>query len=1088
MVTRKTTVLGHMSFSLFTAGILLYSLLVKAEITLDGTMGPQGNLPGPEYQITENLGSRNGANLFHSFGQFNLNAAERATFSGSAGIENVISRVTGGSPSSIDGQLRSTIPGADLYFLNPAGVIFGSNASLDLMGSFHVSTADVLQFQGDVAFTSMPSPRDQLLSSSPPESFGFVRDNPAGISLHGSQLMLPNGETLSIVGGDVEITSGIRGQDVVGSDIQAPEGRIDLASIGGNTVVRPVTGDLIVTPIDIKVNVGVGDLSVNGGSSIQASGAGGEGIFVRGGTFTLAENANVGTVINTPGKGGDISVQTTGNVKLDSGAITTITLGDGDAGNFELISGGDFQLDNQAKLLTMTGTENSAFGVGSGSSGYISVSVTGQVVVNSGSSIESRTYGPGNGSSVIIRSEGIVLDGFSASGQSGIFSNSIDPMPNSQATVLESGDAGRIDVFANELMITNGAQISAATGTTGNAGQIRTEVSSIVIEGMGNNFQSSIATNSQNGTAKGGNGGELEIRADKINIRNGGQISAQTIGGGRGGNITIEGASLVSVDGVNQVFLGNSSVTVPSRISATTIGGVKDPERRESARAGNITISSNKLTVSEGAQIDVVTRGMGRGGDLFIDVANDVTIRGSWLDSASSLAASTISGSGDAGSVTVKTNKLQVVDGGKIEAASFGVGAGGLVAISANDVRVDGVGFLVLNGIQHKSASLIGNSSGPLPTSTQLPNDFGPPGRISINTNHLKVTNGGQIVTTNMGSIKRNPDSISLICESAGDICITAKNVLISGESQGFFSILESGTRGSGDGGQINLVADNLEIRDKAQVASDTTFSGIGGDISIEARSIHLSNESGISSRSGGVLPDAGQSGNIFVTAHENLILSNKSEITVGTTRANAGSLEINTSGLLRLSKASKITTSVADGQGNGGNINLTPGLLILDNSQIIAKAKAGSGGEININNNIPFLRSGNSLIEASSDTGQDGRVNTNVPERSLSGSLSGLSEKALDASEHLVDRCAVRSPDSLGSFVIQGPEGFPAGPMDFSFLTPVDSQQSQFFTRETDHLEDNPSIDPLFIRSTNLSEPVDLYPSNVVNPCEIRL
>ena len=1087
-MTRKANVLNRYSFSLFVTSVLFHSLFVKAEITLDGTMGPQGNLAGPDYQITENLGSRNGANLFHSFGQFNLNAAERATFSGSAGIENVISRVTGGSPSSIDGQLRSTIPGADLYFLNPAGVMFGPNASLDLMGSFHVSTADVLQFQDNVGFTSMPSLRDQLLSSSPPESFGFARENPGGISLHGSQLMLPNGETLSIVGGDVEITSGIRGQNVVGSDIQAPEGRIDLVSVGGNTVIRPVVGDLVVAPIDPTVNVGVGDLSVNGGSSIQASGAGGEGIFVRGGNFRLAENANVGTVINTPGKGGDISVKTTGDVKLDGGAITTITLGDGDAGNFELISGGDFQLDNQAKLLTTTGTENPAFGVGSGSGGYISVSVTGQVVANSGSSIESLTYGPGNGSTVTIRSDGIVLDGFSASGQSGIFSNSIDPIPNSQNVVLGSGDAGKIDLFANELMITNGAQISAATGTKGNAGQVVIEVNSLLIDGMGNNQQSSITANSQIGTVIGGNAGNIKIKADAINLRNGGQIAAQTIGGGRGGDIAIEGASIVSVDGVNQGFTENGLVTAPSRISAATIGGVKDPDRRESARAGNITISSNKLSVSEGAQIDVVTRGMGRGGDLFIDVANDVTIRGSWLDSASSLAASTISGSGDAGSVTVKTNKLQVVDGGKIEAASFGVGAGGLVAISANDVRVDGVGFLVLNGIQHKSASLIGNSSGPLPTSTQLPNDFGPPGRISINTNHLKVTNGGQIVTTNMGSIKRNPDSISLICESAGDICITAKNVLISGESQGFFSILESGTRGSGDGGQINLVADNLEIRDKAQVASDTTFSGIGGDISIEARSIHLSNESGISSRSGGVLPDAGQSGNIFVTAHENLILSNKSEITVGTTRANAGSLEINTSGLLRLSKASKITTSVADGQGNGGNINLTPGLLILDNSQIIAKAKAGSGGEININNSIPFLRSGNSIIDASSDTGQDGRVNTNVPERSVSGSLSGLSEKALDASEHLVDRCAVRSPDSLGSFVLQGAEGFPAGPMDFSVLIPMDSQRSHSINTNTGNLENNLPTDPFFIRSTNLSEPVDLYLSNVVNPCEIRL
>ncbi|MEE9423869.1 MAG: filamentous hemagglutinin N-terminal domain-containing protein, partial [Methylococcales bacterium] len=90
-----------------------------SEVTLDGSLGQSGALSGPNFQITENLGHRVGSNLFHSFGSFNLTRAESATFSGSSGINNVISRVTGGSPSSINGALRSTIPNANLYFLNP---------------------------------------------------------------------------------------------------------------------------------------------------------------------------------------------------------------------------------------------------------------------------------------------------------------------------------------------------------------------------------------------------------------------------------------------------------------------------------------------------------------------------------------------------------------------------------------------------------------------------------------------------------------------------------------------------------------------------------------------------------------------------------------------------------------------------------------------------------------------------------------------------------------------------------------------------------------------------------------------------------
>jgi filamentous hemagglutinin family protein len=107
------------------AGLLLtvttfFSPFAQSEITLDGSMGATGSLAGPDYQITEDLGQRAGSNLFHSFGQFNINSAESATFSGSAGIKNVISRVTGGQASIIDGAFNSTIPGANVYFLNPS--------------------------------------------------------------------------------------------------------------------------------------------------------------------------------------------------------------------------------------------------------------------------------------------------------------------------------------------------------------------------------------------------------------------------------------------------------------------------------------------------------------------------------------------------------------------------------------------------------------------------------------------------------------------------------------------------------------------------------------------------------------------------------------------------------------------------------------------------------------------------------------------------------------------------------------------------------------------------------------------------------
>ncbi|MCK5921617.1 MAG: filamentous hemagglutinin N-terminal domain-containing protein, partial [Methylococcales bacterium] len=90
--------------------ISLFATPLCSEVTLDGSIGPAQNLSGPDYQIEENLGQRTGGNLFHSFGRFNLGKTESATFNGSPDIQNVISRVTGGQTSTIDGLLKSTIP------------------------------------------------------------------------------------------------------------------------------------------------------------------------------------------------------------------------------------------------------------------------------------------------------------------------------------------------------------------------------------------------------------------------------------------------------------------------------------------------------------------------------------------------------------------------------------------------------------------------------------------------------------------------------------------------------------------------------------------------------------------------------------------------------------------------------------------------------------------------------------------------------------------------------------------------------------------------------------------------------------------
>ncbi len=171
----------HHELLFVSLGGLLVSA-VHAQVTLDGTLGRAGPLPGPNYAITADLGQQRGGNLFHSFGLFSINRGESATFSGPNSVNNIISRVTGGQVSTIDGALRSTIPGASLYLLNPAGVLFGENAQMDVPGSVHVSTAQELRLKDGAAF-SAAHPETSTFSMAPPEAFGFLGPNAGAVRI-----------------------------------------------------------------------------------------------------------------------------------------------------------------------------------------------------------------------------------------------------------------------------------------------------------------------------------------------------------------------------------------------------------------------------------------------------------------------------------------------------------------------------------------------------------------------------------------------------------------------------------------------------------------------------------------------------------------------------------------------------------------------------------------------------------------------------------------------------------------------------------------------------------------------------------------
>ena len=153
-----------------------------ADIITDGTAGPATSLSGPNFTIADTLGTTAGTNLFHSFQEFDILPVKRRLSPG-RGYDNVISRVTE-ETQQINGALNSTIPGADFYFINPAGVTFGSGASVNVPAGFHVSTADKLNFSnGDVLLSAGGA--GSTFSSAPVADFGFPGARAGDISFDG---------------------------------------------------------------------------------------------------------------------------------------------------------------------------------------------------------------------------------------------------------------------------------------------------------------------------------------------------------------------------------------------------------------------------------------------------------------------------------------------------------------------------------------------------------------------------------------------------------------------------------------------------------------------------------------------------------------------------------------------------------------------------------------------------------------------------------------------------------------------------------------------------------------------------------------
>ncbi len=1012
-------------------GTLSLSLAqIQTSIMPDATL-PNGNnsstmRSGPRVDITG--GHAAGSNLFHSFSDFQLGNGETANFL-SQGANNILSRVTGSNPSNIFGTVSVDIgqanrTNANLFFLNPNGVVFGPNASLDLSGSFHVSTAASLRLgtEPGTGLFSASDPTSDLITSAPPSAFGFSASNPMGISVEGATLRMQSGKVISIIGGDSGglLTDESPGVRISNSTIDAPGGQINLISMAGPGTVT-TTGPDFTSVVSLTDATELGSLEITNGSRIDVTENGGGTIAIRGGRLTLNNRSRITAKTQGADKAGTIRATAQRVDLIDGGQFSTSSEGTGAAGtilvtatNGEVnLSGNDRQTTNGTNAETAFVSGLFANTEAQGDAGKITIQ-TQDLNITGGAVIEGNTTGRGSGDAgdiTILANGDVMLSGRTQtvlSGQTLITPSTISSNVNDPTTISEGllGSGGTITINARNLTVNDGAKLSAKSlgdstispapqflsGTTlPSAGTVNISlsdsltISDVFFEGANVAARSEITV----GATGPASVGAIQVAANNINIQNGGLISAETESLTRTearGNISLMARDTITVSGfeTQNPGISNGQPLRRSQIAART-SGVND--------AGNITLTAKNLIVSNGADIvsATLTSGegavetAGAGGNVTINVAETVSISGraNGREFADQSAISSVSRTnGTAGNIAITANNVTLANGGIITASSqpddiSKSGQGGTVTIRANDtLTVSGVNTEI-NGRPLESrisSGTTGNKNA---------------GELSLSADNITVTNGGSIAATTSGA-----GDGGLIRLNADKTFLARGKTIVSAQDRQ--TTITSGSEGRGDSGTINIAAEKITIQDGAKVRTSATGSGTAGNIDlVNAKEIRL------------------DGGTLETTAAEN----------------SGGDIKLTASDLI-LVKESQITTSVqGDVLNQGGNINIDPEFIVLINSQMEANAATGSGGNMNLFANVIFTDFRTTFMATGGPAGIDGTVNIQAPIQNLSQAIAPLPESLVEVAALYNAQCAGQKNGKFNSFSLKGRDRIPYVP-----------------------------------------------------------
>ncbi|WP_413167918.1 filamentous hemagglutinin N-terminal domain-containing protein [Capilliphycus salinus ALCB114379] len=396
-------------FAIASSTVVTYLITVgsvSAQIVPDHTLPVNSRVTPGCTTCTIEGGTVRGSNLFHSFREFSVPVGGEAFFNNPPEIENIFSRVTGSNLSYINGWIRANGT-ANLFLLNPNGIIFGPNAQLDIQGSFLASTANSFTFADGSEFGATNPQGPPLLTISVP--FGLqYGNNPGNIEVRGSHLQVNPGKTLALVGGDLSIDGG---------QLQADGGQIQLGGVTGEGTVGsvansyepslnfPLADDLPLSDVSLhngtKINVSAnGDgkiaidarnLTMAGESRLQAGSSGLESSNSNPGdieinateAINLTESSSIENLVfsEAMGKGGDINIRTR-SLSLSGGAnVVAHTFGRGNAGNVTINASGAISLDGAS-----TGIGSQVFENAVGNGGNITIT-TGTLSLSDGATL-----------------------------------------------------------------------------------------------------------------------------------------------------------------------------------------------------------------------------------------------------------------------------------------------------------------------------------------------------------------------------------------------------------------------------------------------------------------------------------------------------------------------------------------------------------------------------------------------------------------------------------------------------------------------------------------------------------------------------